>query len=132
MNGILGLEELLMNINPVLSDKQFIFAVFKNKNMDEITALNPLAVFKEDEGTTVVVEKETADENKILYKSTFRKITLQVFSSLEAIGLTASVSKALSDKNIPANIVAAYYHDHIFVPAVRADEALAIIKSLRE
>jgi hypothetical protein len=58
-------------------------------------------------------------------------ITLRVHSSLAAVGLTAAVAAALSDHGISANVVAAYCHDHIFVPADRAEEALAALRSLQ-
>lgn len=58
------------------------------------------------------------------------RITLTVHSSLAAIGLTAAVSQALAAGGIPANIIAAFHHDHIFVPWDRRAEALAVLHRL--
>lgn len=60
----------------------------------------------------------------------FRAITLEVHSSLNAVGLTAAVSGALARRGISANVVAAFYHDHIFVPAGQAQEALETLGAL--
>ena len=54
-----------------------------------------------------------------------------VHSSLAAVGLTAAVAAALADHGISANVVAAFYHDHIFVPAERAEEALAALRAIQ-
>jgi uncharacterized protein len=59
-------------------------------------------------------------------------ITLTVHSSLEAVGLTATFSKALAENNISCNVVAAYYHDHIFVDAKDAAKAMKILHILSE
>jgi hypothetical protein len=40
------------------------------------------------------------------------------------VGLTAAVSAKLVEYGITANVFAAYYHDHIFVHAERAEQAL--------
>jgi hypothetical protein len=61
----------------------------------------------------------------------FRRIALGVQSSLEAVGLTAAVAGALARQGISANMVAAFHHDHVFVPADRAEEALACLLDLR-
>jgi hypothetical protein len=60
----------------------------------------------------------------------FQRITLSVHTSLEAVGLTAAVSSALAREGISANVVAAYYHDHIFVPVAKANQALSCILKL--
>ena len=57
-------------------------------------------------------------------------ITLDVHSSLEAVGLTAAVSAALAEENISCNVVAAYYHDHLFVPVADAERAMETLMRL--
>lgn len=64
------------------------------------------------------------------YESLFKQITLTVYSSLDALGLTAAVARKLASHGISANVVAAYYHDHIFVQKEKADEALLALKEL--
>jgi len=43
---------------------------------------------------------------------------------------TASVATELANHGISANVVAVYYHDHIFVPEQKAEEALEILRRL--
>ncbi|WP_341663320.1 ACT domain-containing protein, partial [Vibrio sp.] len=89
--------------------------------------LKPLASFIEAEGLTLVLEKAIAEKSGIDFEGVYRQITLTVHSSLEAVGLTAAVSTKLASKGISANVIAAYYHDHIFVPASKANAALAAL-----
>jgi len=58
------------------------------------------------------------------------RITLEVHSSLEAVGLTAAVSQALASEAISANIMAGYFHDHIFVPESAGERAMACLTLL--
>ena len=130
MNGISELRLLLKNMQPNLSDKEYVFCTVHSFDPDSIINLNPLCTFKEEEGLTIVLEKKSALKAHFKFSEVFKKITLEVHSSLKAVGLTAAVSTALADKGISANVIAAYYHDHIFVPASKADIALNILKSL--
>ncbi len=57
-------------------------------------------------------------------------ITLKVNSALEAVGLTAAFSSALGDAGISCNVIAAYHHDHIFVPLQEAQKALEVLEHL--
>jgi hypothetical protein len=52
---------------------------------------------------------------------------LTVHSSLEAVGFLAAITARLAETGISVNVVSAFYHDHLFVPHDRADEALARI-----
>lgn len=94
--------------------------------------LNPIGIFHEKEGVTFILEQQDAVNKKIHYQSVYRLITLNVHSSLDAVGLTAAFSAKLAEKNISANVVAAYYHDHIFVPEEKAEQALNAILELQK
>ena len=83
--------------------------------------------FVEDEGLSFIIPREETDRFGIADGIPMRQITLMVRSALDGVGLTAAVSSALAARGIPANVVAAARHDHVFVPAERADEALAIL-----
>ncbi|MEM7093039.1 MAG: ACT domain-containing protein [Actinomycetota bacterium] len=89
------------------------------------------AIIREDEGITVVIESDVA--GRIGTFGTFRAawLTLDVNSALEAVGLTAAVSQALAEVDIPCNVIAAHHHDHLLVPLDRVDDALDAIAGLR-
>jgi len=128
--GELDLSRLLAGLSPNLRDGEYVFCTFAGGQYGEHGELSPLAAFQEDEGMTLVVPRAKAEAAGGYYDGVFRCITLEVQSSLDAVGLTAAVSQALASAGIPANVIAAYHHDHVFVPAPRADEALAALRVL--
>lgn len=85
--------------------------------------------FQEKEGLTLVLSAESATQAYLPFEAKFKQITLTVHSSLEAVGLTAAISDKLTQHNISANVIAAYYHDHIFVPADKASAAMIALQS---
>ena len=117
-------------MNPLLHEGEYVFCPLEgNINID---ISHVLGSFKEEEGITIVVEKRVADEMKLTYSFVSSWITLQVHSSLEAVGLTAAFSKALSDAGISCNVIAAFYHDHIFVDRKDSGKAMEILTALSE
>lgn len=128
MAGETDLQKLLLDMKPILNEGQFVFCVVdSSKNAN---ALNPLCTFQEAEGTTVIIPKQKADDAALPYSIVCSWITLTVHSSLEAVGLTAVVSNALTNANISCNVVAAYFHDHIFVPVQDARMAMNVLENL--
>ena len=89
------------------------------------------AAVREDEGLTVVLARERADELGLEYDYVAAWITLRVDSTLEQVGLTALFSRALADAGISCNVMAGIRHDHLLVPADRADEAIEVLCALR-
>jgi len=130
MNGITNLQKLISSMNPILFTGEFVFITLPDAVYGEAAHLAPIASFVEREGSTLIIPKDRADAEAIDYDETFSMITLQIHSSLSAVGLTAAVSKILADEGISANIVAAYFHDHVFVPSHRADEALLALQQV--
>ncbi|MBQ4833665.1 ACT domain-containing protein [Pseudoalteromonas sp. MMG010] len=128
MAGILALNELLSSMNPILQEDEYIFCCLGGTLSDYIH-LNPLASYVEDEGLTLILTAKTAEQAGITYECKYHLITLNVHSSLEAVGLTAAVSAKLTEHNISANVVAAFYHDHIFV---NTEKSLAALNALKE
>lgn len=131
MTGIKELQTLLANVDPVLDERSFVFCTFPDFNSNDICRLNPIGMFQEKEGVTLIITKQQAIDSHIDYESVYKLISLNVHSSLDAVGLTASFSAKLAEKNISANVVAAYYHDHIFVPEEKAEQALMAICELQ-
>ena len=130
MSGITDLAKLLSSLKPKLIDGEFVFLTLPDGRYGDGKELHPVASFAEPEGLTLIVPKGRAEAAGVDFDGVFRLISLQVHSSLEAVGLTAAVAEALAAKGISANVVAAFYHDHLFVPASRADEALNALSEL--
>lgn len=128
MTGETDLTKLLQNMNPEQNPGEYVFCIVNT--LEQATALNPLFIFQEKEGITVIISKKQADENTLFYSVVCAWITLTVHSSLEAVGLTAAVSKALTEANISCNVVAAYHHDHLFIPVKDAGKAMKVLLML--
>ena len=130
MSGEKNLEKLLSTMSPLLIAGEFVFCTFKEARYGEHSELEPIAAFTESEGLTLVIPKSKADEHGIKYESVFSCITLTVHSSLDAVGLTAAFSSKLAQHGISANVMAGYFHDHIFVQNELAEKAIAAISEL--
>ena len=122
------LKTLLASMSPSLDDTDWVFAVVGEEDAVRLTP-HAIASFREVEGLTLVLPQAAADDLKNV-SAPMSRITLEVHSSLEAVGLTAAVASALAEEGISANVIAAYYHDHIFVPKTSADRALAVLRAL--
>ena len=127
MAGETNLSKLLSSVSPKLSPEEYAFCTVQG-NYGDFAELSPLASFLESEGLTLIVTKESAIKGNLPFESVFKAITLTIHSSLDAVGLTAAVSTKLAEKDISANVVAAFYHDHIFVQADRAETALEALR----
>lgn len=132
MNGITDLKQLLSTMQPDLAPEEFVFCTFRNTRLEDRLSLDPIGAFRENEGWTLVIEKSAAQAHEIPFDICYRKISLTVHSSLVAVGLTAAIAQQLAQHDISANVIAAYYHDHVFVPASDAERALAALKDLQE
>ena len=131
VNGVAGetnLKTLLASMAPKLDDTDWVFATAQEEGAVLLTP-HTIATFREAEGLTLVLPQAAADDLESV-SAPMKRIILEVHSSLEAVGLTAAVAGALAEEGISANVVAAYYHDHIFVPKASADRALAVLQAL--
>ena len=127
MNGEKYLERLLKTLKPRLNVGSYVFCIVNDLTMLRIEEI--ILFFKEQEGYTVIVKKEYAESLKLNYTFTAAWITLTVHSSLEAVGLTAAFSTALSAEGISCNVVAANYHDHLFIAENDAEKAMGILNN---
>ena len=130
-NGENDLNKMLSNLDPLLSDDVYVFCFCGNFDRCK-NSFTPWATICEDEGTTLILTKLQADQENLPYEDQWRRITLQIHSSLHSVGLTAAISRMLADGGISANMVAGYYHDHIFVPKEKADLAMKALTELTE
>jgi uncharacterized protein len=128
MSGETNLKTLLTHMQPVLHSGEYVFCCIEE---GEIPAgIHPLGTFREEEGLTVIVTRAEAESNGWPVDFVAAWITLQIHSDLAAVGLTAAVSTALAAAGISCNVVAAYTHDHLFIPYQKAEEAVRILKNL--
>ncbi|MAP03440.1 MAG: hypothetical protein CME48_00455 [Halieaceae bacterium] len=126
--GESDLLTLIAQMSPSLDDQVWAF-VSVGEVSSEYVAEHALATFRETEGTTLIIPWERAGEFDVCSEPMAR-ITLNIHSSLEAVGLTAAVSQALASEAISANVVAGFYHDHIFVPQTAGERAVACLTLL--
>lgn len=126
MSGETQLTVLLRTLAPERQPGDYVYASLPTLRAD----LDPALAFREQEGWTLVLRREVAEASAIDYTFPCAWLTLRVHSSLQAVGLTAAVADALADAGIACNAVAAYYHDHLFVPLDRADEAIELLRRL--
>ena len=127
MAGEKKLENLLQSMSPVLVEGNYVFCTVKDSDYGDYSDARPLASFSEAEGLSLVLLKDVAESFGLSYDGVFRCISLSVHSSLEAVGLTAAVAGKLAGHGIAANVIAAYFHDHIFVQSELADHAIGIL-----
>lgn len=130
MSGEKNLDKLLKTMKPELNQGEYVYSTVKDIN--KIDSQDIIMFFKEKEDNTVILAKNIADELKLDYQYVCAWITLTVHSSLEAVGLTAAFSKALKDANISCNVIAGYYHDHIFINVKDKDRAMEVLGKFSE
>ncbi|MGL9617122.1 ACT domain-containing protein [Bradyrhizobium sp. U531] len=129
MTGERDLAALLRQMKPELRPSIFVFCTISAGETIP-AALNPLMVFREQEGTTLVVSREEAEAAGLRHAFSSRLITLTVHSALDAVGFLAAITAGLADAGISVNAVSAFYHDHLLVPAEKADEAMAVLRGM--
>ena len=129
MLGETDLSQLIQNMKPELIKGEFVFASLEE---EQINKLHPICNFIEEEGISVIINRDEADLNYIQYDSVFRMLTLNIHSSLNAVGFLAKITGELDKHNISVNPVSAYYHDHLFIPEERAKDAVNILSQLKK
>jgi hypothetical protein len=128
MAGERDLRRLLADLRPVRREGEFVVVSRPRDQRVEVEAA--ATVDEGDEGVTHVVRRELADERGWAYDFVGAWLTMQVHSALDAVGMTAAMSTALTEAGISCNVLAGYHHDHLLVPSDRADEAIAVLRRL--
>ena len=128
MSGVTDLAELLKTMEPALAEGSFVYVSVPEDALTEALLHAAIGLFREAEGVTLILPTSAA--GGLSASPPMRMITLTVHSSLEAVGLTAAVAAALTREGISANVVAAYHHDHIFVPERDAGRAIEALRAL--
>jgi hypothetical protein len=129
MKGERDLDALLRDMKPEMRPGIFVFCTIATAEVVP-AALSPLLIFREQEGTTIVLLREEAEAAGLRYAFPSRLITLAVHSTLDAVGFLAAITARLAEAGISVNAVSAFHHDHLFVPADQADDAMAVLREM--
>jgi hypothetical protein len=128
--GETQLSALLSSMSPELHSGEYVFT--SNPDAAVPAGAAPVVTVAEEEGLTMVLRKKDADRLGLGYDYVAGWITLRVHSALEAVGLTAAVSAALAREGVSCNVVAGFYHDHLFVPHDSAAQAVRLLEDLAQ
>lgn len=129
--GETDLPTLLSTMTFTLDPATYVYLTTCTPLTTLIPQLSPKLIFQESEGTTVVTTSELAMEHGYEHTFTCRMITLEIHSSLEAVGFMAAISKKLTEWGVSANVVSAFYHDHLFVPVGKEEVAMEVLGDLK-
>ena len=121
MSGERDLDKLFRGLDVHLHDGVYAFVT------DPSPRSGAVMTMQEREGWTSVVAATPATPAE----QRFAWVELTVHSDLNAVGFLARIATALAAAGIPCNAIAGFYHDHIFVPESRANDAKAAILALR-
>lgn len=128
--AISNLATLIRSMEPVRHAGTYAYCVVPQGS--DMAGLKPVATIVESEGITVILPEEQAVEAGLAIVFRAAWITLTVHSDLQAVGLTAAFAGALGQADISCNVVAGTFHDHLFVPVERGEQALATLIMLQQ
>jgi hypothetical protein len=132
--AISDLQTLLASMSPILDERAVAFVSLSDDSsaLAAIPAASVIGTFREREGLTLITDLVAAEQAglPILFRAGW--ITLTVHSDLQAVGLTAAFATALGAAGISCNVIAAAYHDHLFVPLEVSARALEVLRTLQQ
>jgi hypothetical protein len=128
MAGETSLATLLRSMSPYLNPGEYVFCTLRDDKLP--VGLEIAGSFREQEGLTVILERCHAQKAGFSFDYLAAWITLNVHSALEAVGLTAAFASALGQAGISCNVIAGYYHDHLFVGLADAERAMQVLRDL--
>ena len=130
-NGESDLGKLLKNMDPVLEDDQLVFCSLSPEKAEAYLSVCQ-GFYHEREGVTVIITRHLAELYQLPYQFIFRRITLKVYSSLGAVGFLARISEILAAQGISVNVISAFHHDHLYIQAEQAEQALETLNTWQE
>ncbi|MEE8356415.1 MAG: ACT domain-containing protein [Anaerolineales bacterium] len=126
-HGEQDLQTLIKHMQPILEEEDLVFCSLPPNQAEDYLSLCQ-GFIVEPEGITVIISRHLADLNELAYELVFKRLTLMVHSSLEAVGFLARITEVLAAQGISVNVVSGYYHDHLFIKESQSKEALKILK----
>jgi len=129
MNGEIDLQRMLAEMRVAVRDD--VYCMVSLAAPSEHLRASAAAMITEAEAVTLVITTAQADAEGLPYDFPAAWLTLEVHSSLHAVGLTAAVARMLTDEGVPCNVLAGFYHDHLLVPAGQGERVKAILESQR-
>ena len=127
--GKTDLTALLRGMSPLLEPGEFVFATAPPGQAIP-AGCDPMCAVRERQGLTLILPRAEAERLQLPFAFVCRKITLQVHSDLAAVGFLAKITSELAARGIAVNVVSGYHHDHLFVPADRAEDAMNALEAL--
>ncbi|KAL1305218.1 hypothetical protein AAFC00_002136 [Neodothiora populina] len=154
--GTSDLSNLIRTMRPTLHPSTFIFCHILSSPSSTSrpqaphlpslpTNLEIQCLFREAEGWTLIateaslqrsLEAETEGSLEAIREQVddasnrWCMITLNVHSSLLAVGFIAAVAQRLKMSGIPSNVIAGYFHDHIFVPEGKVRDTMVALEAM--
>lgn len=126
MVGETNLDKLLGSMAAELVDGLYVFVTVPDGVVP--AGVRPRMLFHEAEGMTLILLKEEAEANDLAYEFPCRMITLNIHSSLEAVGFLARITTALARHDMGVNPISGFFHDHLFVPDGREMDAMRVLE----
>ena len=124
-------DSMIGEMSPELQMGYFVFCSTADPAISNRCREKAIGSFVEAEGHSFILLARDAEALGFEAAMRMRQITLRVPSALDGVGLTAAVAGELARLGIPCNMVAAYHHDHVFVPEAMADRAFAALVALQ-
>ena len=131
MSGETDLAILLRSMKPILHDEPYGI-VASTSDVKPEYATEMFAVIREQEAMTLVATQSQLQHAGYDARDQWARISLEIHSSLSAVGLTAAFAAKLGSKNISANVIAGFYHDHIFVQWSERHNAVQALQELSQ
>jgi hypothetical protein len=128
MSGETDLDELMRSLSAVLVEGLFVFVTVPADHTP--LGARPRMVFQEAEGTTYILLQSEAETLALPFEFPCRMITLNIHSSLEAVGFMARIATELAKHDMGVNPVSGFFHDHLFVPDGREQDAMRVLAQM--
>lgn len=125
-------QDMIARMSPELRPGAYVFVSTRDGDLVNLLAGDAIATFHEAEGLSMLVPVALAGRHGLDCELPMRCITLNVYSALDGVGLTAAVASALAGAGIPCNMIAAHHHDHVFVPETQCEAAMQVLEELQD